>query len=67
MSQRELGYARPDGPSSSPVLGPFLGEDHFTNLLAIAAADFFAEELSRFLNISGACSANHRPSLGIYR
>ena len=28
---------------------------------------FFAEELSRFLNISGACSANHRPSLGIYR
>ena len=27
----------------------------------------FAEELSRFLNISGAWSANYRPSLGIYR
>jgi len=28
---------------------------------------FFAEELSRFLNIRGAWSANHRPSFGIYR
>ena len=50
MSQRELGYARPDvnapiasdewRPQLSPVLGPFLGEDHLTNLFAIAAADF---------------------------
>jgi hypothetical protein len=28
---------------------------------------FFAEELNRFLNMRGAWSANHRPSLGIYR